>query len=127
MDEDALAGSIITQQFVTEEKRLLARQMRREMTDAERLLWQEIRAGKLGVHFRRQQVIDGFIVDFYCHSKKLSVETDGGVHNRPDQAEYDKERDRILRYRGIRILRIKNEDIFTDMQFVLDRIRALIL
>ena len=47
------------------------------MTPAEKLLWQEIRANKLGVRFRRQQVIQGFIVDFYCHQAGLVVEVDG--------------------------------------------------
>lgn len=59
--------NIIPGQRVTKEKLERSRELRREMTPAERLLWQEIRAKKLGVRFRRQQVIAGFIVDFYCH------------------------------------------------------------
>ncbi|MHB8778456.1 MAG: endonuclease domain-containing protein [Anaerolineales bacterium] len=50
---------------------------RRDMTPAEKILWQELRANKLGVHFRRQQVITGFIVDFYCHKAGLVIELDG--------------------------------------------------
>ena len=50
------------------------------MTPAEKLLWQEVRANKLGAHFRRQQVIQGFIVDFYCHKFALVIEVDGDVH-----------------------------------------------
>jgi very-short-patch-repair endonuclease len=49
---------------------------RREMTPAEKLLWQKVRAKKLGVRFRRQQIIQGFIVDFYCHKAALVVEVD---------------------------------------------------
>ncbi len=52
-----------------------------EMTPAEKILWEELRANKLGVHFRRQQVIQGFIVDFYCHQAGLVVEVDGDVHD----------------------------------------------
>jgi very-short-patch-repair endonuclease len=126
MDEELLSASVITQQYVSEGKRILASQVRRDMTDAEKLLWHEVRAGKLGAHFRRQQVIDGFIVDFYSHAKKFSVESDGGVHDRPEQSEYDKERDRILGLRGIRVLRVKNDDIFNNMSAVLARIRAMI-
>jgi len=126
MDDEIRPGSVITQQYVSEGKRILAQRMRRDMTDAEKLLWHEVRAGKLGAHFRRQQVIDGFIVDFYCHSKTFSVESDGGVHDRLKQSEYDKERDRILGLRGIRVLRVKNEDIFNNMADVLARIRAMI-
>lgn len=50
------------------------------MTPAEKLLWQEVRAKKLGVRFRRQQIIQGFIVDFYCHKAALVVEVDGDIH-----------------------------------------------
>ncbi len=56
------------------------------MTSAEKLLWQELRANKLGVHFRRQQVIAGFIVDFYCHKADLIVEVDGETHD-PQQKD----------------------------------------
>lgn len=57
--------NIVTEQRVTKAKLERAKELRREMTPAEKLLWQEIRANKLGVRFRRQQVIQGFIVDFY--------------------------------------------------------------
>ena len=53
------------------------------MTPAEKILWQELRANKLGVHFRRQQAIAGFIVDFYCHKAGLVVEVDGDIHDLP--------------------------------------------
>ena len=95
------------------EKLTLARQMRRMTTPAEAKLWCHLRAGRLnGLHFRRQQVIDGFIADFYCHSVGLVIELDGGVHQ--DQAEYDAERDRILGERGLRILRLPNSAVETD-------------
>jgi len=69
------------------------------MTRAERVLWQRLKAGRLqGWHFRRQQVIDGFIVDFYCHAAGLVLEIDGGVHEQ--QREYDTERDAVLLARG---------------------------
>jgi very-short-patch-repair endonuclease len=51
------------------------------MTPAEKILWQELRVNKLGVHFRRQQVIAGFIVDFYCHKAALVIEVDGDIHD----------------------------------------------
>ena len=73
--------NIITNQKVTKEKLQRARELRRDMTTAEKLLWQELRANKLGVHFRRQQVIQGFIVDFYCHKAALVVEVDGDIHD----------------------------------------------
>ena len=63
--------NIIPGQKVTKEKLQRAKELRREMTPAEKILWNELRANKLGVHFRRQQVIAGFIVDFYCHPVKI--------------------------------------------------------
>ncbi len=54
------------------------------MTHAETILWNEIRANKLGVHFRRHQVIAGFIVDFYCHAANLVIEVDGEIHENKD-------------------------------------------
>ena len=64
--------NIVTGQRVTKEKLQRAKELRREMTPAEKILWQEVRAKKLGVRFRRQQVIQGFIVDFYCHPVKIT-------------------------------------------------------
>jgi very-short-patch-repair endonuclease len=61
------AKNIIPGQRVTKEKQERARELRRDMPPAEKILWDKLRANKLGVHFRRQQVIAGFIVDFYCH------------------------------------------------------------
>jgi very-short-patch-repair endonuclease len=93
------------------------------MTPEERILWRLLRARRLnGMHFRRQQVIDGFIVDFYCHAAGLVVEIDGGIH--AEQQEYDAERDRVLSARGLRILRVTNEDVRRDAATVLRRIAA---
>ena len=91
--------NIVTGQHIDPGKTQLARELRRRMTPAERILWQFLKAGRLqGWHFRRQQVIDGFIVDSYCHAAGLVLEIDGGV---PDQQrEYDAERDAVLLARG---------------------------
>ena len=64
--------NIVTNQKVTAQKLQRAKELRREMTPAEKILWEELRANKLGAHFRRQQVIAGFIVDFYCHPVKIT-------------------------------------------------------
>ncbi len=87
--------NIIPGQHVTKEKLQRSRKLRREMTPAEKLLWQEVRANKLGVRFRRQQVIQGFIVDFYCHRTGLVVEVDGDFHDL--QKEEDERREKVLR------------------------------
>ena len=71
--------NIVTEQKVTKEKQQRAKELRHDMTPAEKILWEELRANRLGVHFRRQQVIAGFIVDFYCHKSALVVEVDGDI------------------------------------------------
>ncbi len=100
-----------------------AKELRRGMTPAESLLWQRVRANRLnGFHFRRQQVIDGFIVDFYCHAAGLVVELDGGIHER--QGDYDAQRDRVLAARGLRVLRFENRECAENLEGVLERILA---
>ena len=113
----------VAQQRLSREKLVRARELRRQLTPAERLLWDHLRAHRLhGLHFRRQQIIDGFIVDFYCHALGLIIEVDGPVHDRPEQAEHDQERDRVLAGRGLRILRVTNGEVLHDLPGVLDRI-----
>jgi very-short-patch-repair endonuclease len=73
--------NIIPGQKINPEKLERARELRREITSAEKMLWLELRENKLGAHFRRQQIIAGFIVDFYCHSASLAIEVDGGIHD----------------------------------------------
>jgi len=124
MNEETLGGSIITQQCVSESKRILAYGMRHNLTPAEQTLWEELRGSKLGAHFRRQQVVDGFILDFYCHSSRLAVEVDGDVHNTAERSAYDAERDRILGYRGLRLLRFKNAEVMDDICGVVNAIKS---
>ncbi len=120
MAEQERPYQIVVGQSVQEVKVVRARQMRREMTPTEAMLWTRLRRNGLGVNFRRQQVIDGFIADFYCHSAALVVEVDGPVH----EAEYDAERDRVFAGRGIRVLRVTNKDVLERIGVVLWRIRG---
>ena len=102
--------NIVIGQKIEPVKVELAKEMRRQMTPAEKILWEHLRANRLhGLHFRRQQIIDGFIVDFYCHAASLVIEVDGKIHEQ--QIEYDLERDKILSARGLRLLRFENEEI----------------
>jgi very-short-patch-repair endonuclease len=103
------------------DKRELARDLRRRMTTAETRLWARLRKSQLaGLHFRRQQVIDGYIADFYCHEAGLVVEVDGPTHAQ-DQ-EWDDERDRALGKRGLRVLRFANRDVVERVEWVLSEI-----
>ena len=87
------------------------------------MLWAALRKNQLaGLHFRRQQIIDGFIVDFYCHAAGLVIEVDGSVHAK--QTAYDAERDRILAARGLRVLRVGNAEVLQDCPAVLAQIAA---
>ena len=95
------------------------------MTRPERVMWTHLRAHRLsGLHFRRQQVIDGFIVNFFCAQARLVIEVDGKVHNR--QLEYDRRRDGILSRRGLRVLRFTNRQVMGDLTRVLDAIRRTV-
>ncbi len=114
-------GGIIVGQKVQETKVELAKKLRRKMTPEEKMLWTYLRTNKLsGFHFRRQQIIDGFIADFYCSHVRLVLEVDGGIHS--EQLEYDAERDRIIAARNIRVLRIKNAEIKQNLPEVLEHI-----
>ena len=94
------------------------------MTPAEKILWQELRADKLGVHFRRQQVIAGFIADFYCHKAGLVVEVDGDIHDL--QQEEDTRREMVLREMGLRIACFRNDEVMNDLFSVVECIRRFI-
>jgi very-short-patch-repair endonuclease len=115
------AVGVIVGQVVAQDKLERAKALRRASTRAERTLWQSLRGNRLeGLHFRRQQVVDGLILDFYCHSARLAVEVDGEVHR--GQREYDEERERVLARRGILVLRVENDQVEQSLPSVLDRI-----
>lgn len=110
-------------QRVDDYKRRQARELRRNMTPAEKKLWELVRNRKLNrFKFRRQQVIEGFIVDFYCEEAKLCVEVDGDVHKEPAQKEIDEHRTAVFAARGIRVMRVNNEEVLTDENVLLRRI-----
>jgi len=103
-----------------------AKELRRNMTPEEQILWEQLRTNQVGgFHFRRQHVIGGYIVDFYCHRARLVVEVDGGVHTK--QVIYDEERDSSLRQRMLRIMRFSNTEIQQDISSVLEMIAAACL
>lgn len=97
--------------------------MRREMTCAERKLWEAIRHRKCGGYrFLRQRVIGRFILDFYCAEKCFAIEVDGEIHLRPDVAEYDAMREEGLReeYR-LQFLRLTNAEVMRLSEAELQR------
>jgi very-short-patch-repair endonuclease len=109
--------TVITGQKVKPEKMAAAKELRHNQTAEEKLLWRHLRANRLcGLHFRRQQVIDGFIADFYCHAAGVVVEVDGGIHQR--QKNYDAERDQVLMSRQLKVLRFSNRDVREHLEDV---------
>ena len=101
-----------------------AREQRHGASQAERILWQALRNGQLGVRFRRQHPCDRFVLDFYCVPAQLAIEVDGPLHD--EQVRYDRWRDEQLRKLGIRVLRFQSEAVEWDVVLVVDEIRRVL-
>ncbi|HLH21207.1 MAG TPA: endonuclease domain-containing protein [Chloroflexota bacterium] len=95
------------------------RELRRESTDAEALLWRLLRNRQMaGRTFRRQHAFEPYVLDFFCAEQRLAVEADGGQHFDADQAAYDARRTEYLAARGIRVLRFTNREALTGTEAV---------
>jgi very-short-patch-repair endonuclease len=102
-----------------------AKELRSNMTDAERHLWCYLRAHRfLGLKFKRQKPMGAYIVDFICLECRLVIELDGGQHQ--DQVERDAERDRWLAEQGFRVLRFWNHEVLGETESVLEVIRRAV-
>ena len=108
----------------------LARKFRKKSTKAENIFWQAVRNRKImGKKFNRQYPLEfiylnmkrHFIADFYCHSSKLIVEIDGGIHEK--QKEYDRHRTEIINQLGIKIIRFNNEKVENELDAVLEELK----
>src|SRR3989304_980259 len=100
-----------------------ARRLRKEMTDAEQLLWSRLRRKQiLGVQFYRQKPPGKFIVDFYAPKANLVVEVDGSQHGVADHAERDAEREEHLRARGLHVIRFSNVQVLREIGAVMEAI-----
>ena len=114
-------NNIVIGQKVSRGLQERARELRKNMTPAEKILWEQVRHNRLGgLQFRRQQIINPFIVDFYCHSKALVVEVDGDIHDL--QPDYDAQRSTYLIACGFRILRVTNDEVKDNLLAVVQRI-----
>jgi len=104
-----------------------ARALRRNSTDAERILWSELRGHRLnGAGFRRQVPIENYVADFICHAAKLVIEIDGGQHF-SDQAERaDAARSAVIEAKGFMVLRFTNHDVMKNRKGVLETIAAAV-
>jgi very-short-patch-repair endonuclease len=101
----------------------LAQNLRKNMTDAEKLLWSKVRMKQIaGLQFYRQTLIGDYIVDLYCPKAKLVVEIDGGQHYYGDGQKSDKARDNELSLLGLKVLRFSNLDVLQNIDAVLEQI-----
>ena len=110
--------------FNQREKKSFRQKLRNEQTNAEKLLWFQLRARRLdGWKFRRQQGVGDYIVDFYCSEAKLVIELDGDSHFEPGAQDRDNQRESFLNDNGLRVLRFTNRDIYDSLDSVIDIIR----
>ena len=99
----------------------LARNLRKNHTDAEKLLWNRLRNRQLaGCKFKRQFAIEHYIVDFICIARKLVVELDGSQHT--EKIDYDTTRTKFLTAKGFKVLRFWNNEVFGETEAVLEKI-----
>ena len=117
MDMEPIIGNYLPSQGNLE----VVRKLKHSMTPAECILWSRLRANKLdNFHFRRQQLILGFVADFYCHRARLIIEVDGSIHE--TQVAYDYDRDRLLSAGGCCLLRFSNDQVISDLRSVMLKI-----
>ncbi|WP_459555326.1 endonuclease domain-containing protein [Lacunimicrobium album] len=111
----------MTLHFQDKEKTKFARKRRTEPTESESLLWSFLRNRKLsGFKFRREAVIEPYVVDFLCQEQKLVIEIDGSSHD--GRVEYDLKRETELKQQGYLILRFSHQDILSHLEGVLNGI-----
>ncbi|MFA5034811.1 MAG: endonuclease domain-containing protein [Candidatus Margulisiibacteriota bacterium] len=107
--------------------RLKRKILRKNMTEAERVLWQAIRKKNLNCRFRRQYSVKGFVLDFYSPQVKLAIEVDGGIHSSEERKDYDADRERLIGSLGINFLRFSNDDVLLRLNKVIKLIKEKIL
>ena len=100
-----------------------ARELRKDDTWAEKLLWRWLRNRRFsGYKFRRQHPLGDYYLDFFCEEAELNIELDGSQHGFPDQQKHDAEREKFLKSRGIKTLRFWNSRLRRDAQTIRDTI-----
>ena len=99
-----------------------AEENRKNPTEAESVLWNTLKAKGVGLKFRRQHIIEDFIVDFFCNEKKLTIELDGGYHRVPEQMKKEEERTARLQELGYTELRFTNEQVLCEIDNVIKEI-----
>ncbi len=120
----AREGAVKIKELVPQIFLNFSRKLRTEQTPWEHKLWKKLRSGRFyDLKFKRQVFIEKFIVDFYCHEKKLIIEIDGGQHNREINKNLDLKRQKQLEAKGYKILRFWNNEIDENLEGVLEKIK----
>jgi very-short-patch-repair endonuclease len=101
-------------QFVARTEVIRARQLRKDMSLPERMLWQQLRHRPGGLKFRRQHPVGPYVVDFCCLSERYVVEVDGSAHDNIDRAKFDDRRVSFLKENGFRVLRVSAQRVLRD-------------
>ena len=100
-----------------------SRELRKNLTDAEKLLWAKVRNSQMkGYQFYRQKIIGNFIVDFYCPRANLIIEIDGGQHYSDGAKQKDVARDDFLKSSGLRVFRFSDREVFENLDGVMEKI-----
>lgn len=119
--------NIICYNLFMDEKYVVARKLRKNMTNQEKKLWYYLRKRFINnCRFRRQYPIGNYVVDFICREKKLIIEIDGGQHNQDEIKEYDELRSKYLESKGFKVIRFWNNDIDTNIESVVNEISKLL-
>ena len=114
---------ITKQEFNNRKLKGRRRELRKNQTDAEKVLWSKLRGQRFGgLKFFRQYSVGPYILDFYCPKLRLAIELDGGQHAEPTRQEYDEARTEHLTTKEIRVLRFWNNQVLTETDAVLQRI-----
>lgn len=109
---------------VKDQIKIYAKRLRKNLTPAEKILWQELRKKQIkNKRFYRQVIILGYIVDFYCPSSNLIIEIDGSYHNNNECKKYDKLREERLKAKNFKIIRFCNNEIFYNLTNILKKIK----
>ena len=98
--------------------------MRQKSTQAEKMLWERLRRGNLGLKFFRQYSVEGYVMDFYCPIKRIAIEIEGSIHHLPNIHKYDEYRFRYIKAYNIKIIKFTNQEIFSHIGNVVNAIKS---
>lgn len=104
-------------------QRLNRKKLRKDQTEAERVLWSKVRNGQInGLKFFRQYSVGPYTLDLYCPKVRLAIELDGGQHDKPSEQSRDEKRTEFLNQNNIKVLRFWNNEVLNNIEGVYEKI-----